>query len=573
MKNSLRMLIPVVMLTSLLVVSLGFLEIRFEQMLENNLENKLVRITRLTSVIFGHEIEENSAFDIDRFVDDFGSSLNLRITIINGDGYVVADSELNNSAIMQLGNHNERSEIHQARLESYGKSTRLSESLGIEFLYLAMPLSAINANGEFDEFVIRVASPMTLLNQQMQQLRIWGFSAGTAGIVLIFVLVMFFNRLIDRQANASRQDLESKVQGRTHELMMMQQLGGLMTACTSIESACKVVEPIFAQLLPQCRGTITMLKASRNRLDVVYHWGQRMIEGEWYGRDECWALLKGHTHMSQESQLVIPCNHTQLKDEGFEMCIPLLAQGETLGVMHLHFVNESDMLTGRSLAESLSEQIGLALANIQLRDNLSQQAVRDPLTGLFNRRHLMEVLEHQIAQSSRFNKPLSLLMLDIDHFKRFNDTFGHDAGDYVLKQVCQELKTSARKADLVCRYGGEELCILCPETDITQAQELAERLLIRIGAQELIHSGQSLGRVTVSGGIACNEGSEISVEALIKQSDDALYRAKENGRNRVELANQPTLDAVTDAPEPANNTTRFPVITEHHDDKAIKTSA
>ncbi|ELU03666.1 hypothetical protein CAPTEDRAFT_51357, partial [Capitella teleta] len=167
---------------------------------------------------------------------------------------------------------------------------------------------------------------------------------------------------------------------------------------------------------------------------------------------------------------------------------------------------------------------------------LRQQAIRDPLTSLFNRRYMMDFLEQHTYSAESQNEMLSIMMIDLDHFKRFNDTFGHDAGDYVLKQAAMELKQSVREDDLVCRYGGEEICIVCPDTDLDTARELGNMLVTRIAGQGMQFNGQSLGNITISMGIATRSNADTNHDQLLKEADNALYQAKEQGRNRAVIS-------------------------------------
>jgi two-component system cell cycle response regulator len=173
----------------------------------------------------------------------------------------------------------------------------------------------------------------------------------------------------------------------------------------------------------------------------------------------------------------------------------------------------------------------------RLRDNMQmsiEMAITDALTGLYNRRYMESHLSTLIEQAAGRNKPLSVLIVDIDYFKAINDTHGHDAGDDVLREFALRLKKSIRGIDLACRYGGEEFVIVMPETDMAVATVVAERLLRRI-ATEPFSVGQDRGKieVTISIGIAAINGAEDAAPALLKRADQALYRAKRDGRNRV----------------------------------------
>lgn len=159
----------------------------------------------------------------------------------------------------------------------------------------------------------------------------------------------------------------------------------------------------------------------------------------------------------------------------------------------------------------------------------------DALTGLHNRRSIMEALEHEIARSARQGSALSVVILDLDHFKRINDTWGHPAGDQVLRESARLLRQNVRDADLVGRYGGEEFMIILPGAGLREAQSVLERCRLKLAEAEIATESNELLRVSASFGLACDEaGGDLAAQILIKGADEALYRAKENGRNRIE---------------------------------------
>jgi diguanylate cyclase (GGDEF)-like protein len=221
----------------------------------------------------------------------------------------------------------------------------------------------------------------------------------------------------------------------------------------------------------------------------------------------------------------------------------LAAQGETLGVLYVENVSEpagSAVEAGPDQTEILERQatavggrISLALANLRLREVLRGQSIRDPLTGLFNRCFMEESLERELRRAMRGKQQVALLMLDIDHFKRFNDTFGHQAGDALLRALGNLLKESTRGQDVVCRYGGEEFAFVLAGASLDAARKRAELLREDIKQLNALHGGQLLGAVTLSIGIAVFPDNGDSAEHLLKAADDALYRAKENGRDRI----------------------------------------
>jgi diguanylate cyclase (GGDEF)-like protein len=191
-------------------------------------------------------------------------------------------------------------------------------------------------------------------------------------------------------------------------------------------------------------------------------------------------------------------------------------------------VNDQDL-------RALTETVALSLANLRLREKLRNQSIRDPLTGLFNRRYLEESLELECSRAERSKQPITVVMVDVDHFKRFNDTFGHDAGDLVLKNIGELLRRSIRQGDVACRYGGEEFMLVFPGTSASEAVDVAER--VREGARrlEIVYRNQALGRITVSLGVAAYPLAGETPAELIDAADQTLYAAKNAGRDRVEL--------------------------------------
>ena len=183
-----------------------------------------------------------------------------------------------------------------------------------------------------------------------------------------------------------------------------------------------------------------------------------------------------------------------------------------------------------------NEQLTIQLARVNsLQEKLRQEAIRDSLTGLFNRRYLDEILSIELARSKRENSPLIILMLDIDHFKNINDIYGHQVGDTVLQSVSNALKTSVRAGDIVCRYGGEEFILVFPGMKAEDGRTRAEKLRGMIASQTVRERGQLISvTISIGGSVFPNDGN--SSDELIYMADLALYRAKQNGRNRVEFA-------------------------------------
>jgi diguanylate cyclase (GGDEF)-like protein len=216
--------------------------------------------------------------------------------------------------------------------------------------------------------------------------------------------------------------------------------------------------------------------------------------------------------------------------------VPLTVQGETLGL--LCFIGAATrkgehQVSQQQLAVTVGEAVKLSLSNLRLREKLREQATHDPLTGLFNRRYLDESLPRELHRAQRGNSPLCVAMLDLDHFKRLNDTFGHDAGDSLLRELGQVLHEKLRKSDIVCRYGGEEFVLVLPDSSLANAWQRVEQIRVLIKELQIRHGEHLLGMMTVSAGIAGAREHGSTARELMRAADNALYAAKQAGRDRV----------------------------------------
>jgi diguanylate cyclase (GGDEF)-like protein len=273
-------------------------------------------------------------------------------------------------------------------------------------------------------------------------------------------------------------------------------------------------------------------------------WGDIDGARSGFDRTDCWALRRNRLHDTTSDPSAPRCAHLPGQAGSHATCVPLVAQGEAIGVMSLvgpadsspADADERDREDHLRLLSAVSEQIALALSNLQLRETLKNQSIRDPLTGLFNRRFLEESLDRECRRSVRANRPLSVLMLDIDHFKQFNDTWGHEAGDAVLREVGTVTKSVFREEDVACRYGGEEFALVLADTTAEGALQRANTLRDRVRGISMTFRRQTLGQLTVSVGIATLPAHGADGASLLHAADLALYRAKREGRDRVVLA-------------------------------------
>ena len=326
---------------------------------------------------------------------------------------------------------------------------------------------------------------------------------------------------------------------RNHEISVIREMTDLLQSCATLEEAQPIVIGTLQTLFDGSRGALYMLRESGNMLERSSVWGGVPEDlAEHFNPDACWAMRLGREHLYRYNDALHPaCSHLH-ESVKHSCCVPLLAQGKTIGTLHFilpddGYYAEQSVQAFIDLATELADSIGLAMANIKLRQALHDLTIRDPLTGLFNRRFVEEVFEREVARNRRHKQPLSVLMMDIDHFKRFNDTFGHEAGDVVLRACGKLLREIFRDSDLPCRLGGEEFLIILPGLPMEQAMERAEDLRQQVAALALHHDGQSLGDLTTSIGVASWPEPVDNHEELIEHADRALYRAKEGGRNRV----------------------------------------
>lgn len=343
----------------------------------------------------------------------------------------------------------------------------------------------------------------------------------------------------------------AEVQERNQEITFLSQMSSFLQTCATSEEACTAIARFGPQLFPTEAGVIYMFHASRNYVEHAASWGGANPHEDMFQPTDCWALRRGRLHAVGEKNNAMVCAHVARHGDDTQpyICAPMMAQGETLGLLYLQAHpaagGAAPLSDGKQqLATAVAEQIALALSNLKLRETLRQQSVRDPLTGLYNRRFLEEALDRELARLERKNLPLALIMIDVDNFKSFNDTFGHEAGDAVLRDLGGILQRYVRGGDIACRYGGEEFTVILPEATIETGRQRAEILREAMRELRLVHDGKSLGAVTLSLGVAASPENGRKREHLLQAADAALYEAKDGGRNRVVVSNAKTLKVV-----------------------------
>jgi len=345
--------------------------------------------------------------------------------------------------------------------------------------------------------------------------------------------------LAQQELNLQNERMVRELTLRSTRATGLAKMAELLQSCSDLKDIFAVVAGMAPKIFPELRGVVLVLNSSRDLLEIAASWSECQPPATTFSPGDCWALRTGHVHMVATGDSTAECRHV-VSGQGAYACLPLMSQGGPIGVVHFQIIapgalSEAVML----MANMFAEQVGLSVANLRLREALRDQSIRDALTGLFNRRYLEGTLEREIRRAVRSEQILGVLILDLDHFKKFNDTYGHDAGDTVLRETAAFLTKSVRAEDIVCRFGGEEFVIILPLADIKATQARAERIRSKIRELAILHQGKAVGMVTVSVGVAELPEHGTTPKTLLEAADAALYRAKREGRDRVVAADTP----------------------------------
>jgi diguanylate cyclase len=337
--------------------------------------------------------------------------------------------------------------------------------------------------------------------------------------------------------------LQGELSAVNREASLMSETDDLLQSCLSSEEAYKIIIRHLEMQFASMSGSVIAILEAGDTAQIVASWGEPAVRQDHFAIKDCWGLRRGRVNVSLASDSRVACAHIGPTIPTYSICVPMMAQGETLGILYLDTGPEQMASKVKPLTEAqertvktLTEHLALAVANLNLRESLRKQAIRDPLTGLFNRRYMEESLEREFRRASRRESPLAILMIDIDHFKRLNDSFGHEAGDAVLRELAKVFQAQLRAEDIASRYGGEEFVLILPESDMAAASECADRLQQAVHAMQIQHYGRTLEGISLSIGLTCFPQQGKTVDSLMRTADAALYRAKENGRDRVEIA-------------------------------------
>jgi len=353
-----------------------------------------------------------------------------------------------------------------------------------------------------------------------------------------------------RQANEQLQSMVAESERRNREITQINSLSEMLQSCRQVKETYLPIAQSVQELFPARSGALFILDPARNLVETEVLWGDSLAGEPVFAPDDCWALQRGKLHIGVAGNQGPHCRHLAAAPAHGYLCLPLQAGEELFGLVHVQGLGDltperSESLRG--LAMTVADHISLSLSNLKLRDTLRHQALHDPLTGLFNRRYLEETLERELRRVQRKEAPLGIIMLDLDHFKRFNDTYGHPAGDNLLRSLGQLLQTQVRQEDVACRYGGEEFVLILPEASLEVVLKRAEEIRRMVPRLQVFQEGELLECTTVSLGVAIFPEHGLTGEDVLRAADDAMYQAKAAGRNRVVAA-----ESVTAASHPSS---------------------
>jgi diguanylate cyclase (GGDEF)-like protein len=342
------------------------------------------------------------------------------------------------------------------------------------------------------------------------------------------------------ETNNQLEEANKKLTASLAEFYTLQQISQAITSIFDMNELLKFVNDVIIGVMGAAHSTIALCYGPQNKLKVqvssIFDKKDLAIVSDYINCD----ILKPST---EEGHSMID-NAVNEEDYPFTkgrnikamICVPLLAKGRTLGIVLIeHSIKDAFDDENMRLLEVISQQVSIAIENARLYQQMHDLATLDNLTGAYNRLYFNDKLQEEFKKAQEGGHDLSFIILDIDHYKKFNDTYGHLFGDLVLKTLSGFIMKTLRKEDVFARYGGEEFVILMPYTSLEQAKEKAEDL--RIGVSQLSITDRVVSAsITISIGVSTFPETAGRSQELIRTADDALYEAKRAGRNLVRVA-------------------------------------
>jgi diguanylate cyclase (GGDEF)-like protein len=351
------------------------------------------------------------------------------------------------------------------------------------------------------------------------------------GASSLIAIILLWAVAATRRAHAEVERANGELQQHIAGLRLLVEFSDLLQLSTAIDEASDLLPAFGERLFPGINGAVYVTQET-GTAELAAFWGDEPDHAEFHSND-CWAVRRGQVHVSADQKHRLTCRHAVEREGTALVCIPMTAGGRTVGVVTLECSALALPTAVDLFAKPFADQLALGLVTLHLQQSLQSRAVRDSLTGLYNRRHMEEALTQQMDRVVRNSGSFAIVLVDVDHFKRFNDTFGHTAGDALLNQLGKLMESVFADDDVVCRYGGEEFLVILPDATIDSARSRAEYLRESVRELNVNVGGRSLAGVSISAGIAAAPTHGLSIETLIATADRALYAAKSGGRDRV----------------------------------------
>jgi diguanylate cyclase (GGDEF)-like protein len=395
----------------------------------------------------------------------------------------------------------------------------------------------------------------TARSQRSSIASIWT-EVGFVVLSLVTLLILFgallrdalHRQRIDKQTKLTNDNLARSVKAledRAKESELLTSARDELQLCVEVKQAYESAMNSFSRLLAGTSGSLCMINNSRQLVEAVSTWmgnGEGVAVEDAYAPESCCGLRSGHPRWRMPGVSEIHCTHFVGAPPERYLCMPIVAQGNAIGVLTVQCADEEIVQTVNQREDGLGQLVqltGMAVAALNLRTKLENQSIRDSLTGLFNRHFMQISLERELAQASRRKQKLAVFMLDVDHFKRFNDKHGHGAGDAALRAIAEIFQNSIRTEDIACRYGGEEFTVMLQDVTPKVALDRAESIRQGVANLRVPLEKEVYSEFTVSIGVALYPDDGETAEQLLRNADQALYHAKHLGRNQVSFYTEP----------------------------------